>query len=80
LEILSVNTGEELRCLALDGDILFAGGTGKQLRVWDLRSGEELGKFSGHKGAINCIIISSDGKSVITGSDDSSFNVWEVQS
>jgi hypothetical protein len=39
-------------------------------RVWEVRSKSTLAELRGHSGGVNSGAFSSDGKSIITGSDD----------
>ncbi len=62
---------------------LIVGGHNGQLLVYEI-SGEggikPVSQFAGHTRAIHCLVISPDGKLALTGSDDRTARVWEVDS
>jgi WD domain, G-beta repeat len=49
----------------------------RQFRTFDTMSGEEIGKFSGHKGMVHDLVFSPDGKRLYSGSDDTTICVWD---
>ena len=55
-----------------------ASASGFTVRLYDVR-GQEIRRFSGHTGTIKCLAFSPDGKRLVTGSDDKSIRLWEVQ-
>ena len=50
----------------------------RTIRVWDIATRRELRRFEGHRGAINVITFTPDGRSLISGSDDATALVWDV--
>jgi len=49
----------------------------KTVRRWDIRTGQEIARRTGHQDAIiSGIAISKDGKRVVTGGDDTVALVW----
>jgi WD40 repeat protein len=36
--------------------------------VWDMATGKEMSKLEGHSAAVNCVAISKDGKTIVSGS------------
>lgn len=49
------------------------------LRVWDLQSGRLIKDLIGHKGSINSIDISRNGKRAITSSADGTIRLWDLE-
>ena len=49
-------------------------------RIWDVASGRELQRFTGHTGGMNSAAFSPDGHSVVTGSLDRTARIWDVAS
>jgi len=50
----------------------------KSVRRWDIRTGTELARRTGHQDAIvGGVAVSKDGKKAVTGGDDSVALVWE---
>jgi WD40 repeat protein len=60
-----------------DGRALAAGG-GPVVKVWGRVSGELLGKFEGHQGAVYRICFSPDGKYLAVGGSDKTVIIWDV--
>jgi WD40 repeat protein len=50
------------------------------VRLWDTRTGQEAGLLRGHTAAIRCLAVSPDGKTMATGSDDSTIRLWDLAS
>jgi hypothetical protein len=50
------------------------------LRVWDLESGAEKQKLTGHTDYVNGALLLPDGKTALSWSDDSSLRVWDLAS
>ena len=80
-----------IRTLSLEGDdFLFQGiiaitpdGTkmvsgSKSLIVWDMKTGTILKTITGHK-SVNAVVITSDGKQIVSGSTDSTIKIWDIE-
>ena len=48
------------------------------MRLWDVASGKELRKFTGHTEAVSSVDLSLDGKWAASGGGDNSLRLWEV--
>jgi WD40 repeat protein len=48
------------------------------IRLWEVASGKERGRLSGHWGQINSLTFSPDGRRLLSGSDDGTAIVWDV--
>ena len=48
--------------------------------VWDAASGQELLKFSGHRGILWSVAFAPDGKRAATASADGTVKVWDISS
>eukprot|EP01134_Creolimax_fragrantissima_P005480 CFRG5480T1 len=57
--------------------IVFTGSLDHTVRAWDARTGECLKSMTGHNDAILCLALSSDGRIVATGSDDTTARVFQ---
>ncbi len=57
--------------LSPDGSAVLLGWVGPSVRVWDLATGREQTPLDGHKDAAHSFAFSPDGKTVVTGGDDS---------
>jgi RNA polymerase sigma factor (sigma-70 family) len=65
--------------LAVSSDgrtVAYARGNG--VRLWDLLTGMELGEFKGHQGDVHALAFAPDGKTLATGSRDTTGLVWDV--
>jgi WD40 repeat protein len=46
--------------------------------LWDLSDGKCIYTFEGHKGAVNAVYLSADGKWAMTAGDDKSIRLWTL--
>ena len=74
-----IDLGEELNCLAFDGQTVIVGGGSGNLSVWDIFRVKPVGKIAAHKGPITCLFVSEDGEFVATGGDDHKIVVWTTK-
>jgi WD40 repeat protein len=49
------------------------------VRVWDVQTGEEVGRFGGHPCTVLAVAFSPDGRHAISGGKDRSARIWEVK-
>ncbi|HEV3262329.1 MAG TPA: hypothetical protein VG013_36090 [Gemmataceae bacterium] len=85
-------TGQELRklkgaarganlrieALALSPNDRTLATVGAGVRLWDVATGEELRRLQGHKGRVFCVAYAPDGKTLATGSEDTTVRLWEA--
>ncbi|KAN0060784.1 Mitochondrial fission protein [Thecaphora frezii] len=55
---------------------LVSASTDETVRVWDLASGDEVGRLRGHNGMVKCLQVEDE--ICITGSADSSLKIWDL--
>ncbi|MGA9381115.1 MAG: WD40 repeat domain-containing protein [Phormidium sp.] len=74
------HTGE-VKCLAVDfNNWLLASGDGKgEIRLWNLRTQQELRVIKVHLLPINSLAFSPDGETLVSGSDDHTIRFWDVK-
>jgi len=60
-----------------DGQTIISGGGNGVLTAYD-RQGQKLGDFVGHTSDIWAVAVASDGKLLISGSDDQTVRLWNV--
>lgn len=61
-----------------EGDLLLTTAMDKNPQVWWANSGERIGTYKGHSGAVRDIDITWDSSRVVTGSADNSAILWET--
>jgi RNA polymerase sigma factor (sigma-70 family) len=89
ISLWEVATGKErfqfktetmIHALAWSADGKFLVGTGYDgiVRFWDAVSGKELAQRKGHQSGVTSIALSRDGRTLVSGSADTTALVWEV--
>lgn len=61
-----------------DGAGLLSAGSDRTLRLWQLRSGRELRRLSGHTEVVTALAFSPDGAALATASCDQTVRLWDV--
>jgi len=61
------------------GDWIVSGCWGGLVKLWDPRSGAELGTLTGHTGTVQRCAVSPDGSWVVSASNDRTLKVWDVR-
>jgi WD40 repeat protein len=61
-----------------DGTILAAAGENNSIGFWEIATGRELGRLRGHHGQVLSLAFTPDGRSLISGSEDTTALVWDV--
>ncbi|KAL9053359.1 MAG: hypothetical protein Q9162_004800 [Coniocarpon cinnabarinum] len=59
------------------GDILVSGGCDRDVRVWNMATGQNIHVLRGHTSTVRCLKMSSP-TTAITGSRDTSLRVWDI--
>jgi WD40 repeat protein len=62
-----------------DGRLVTASEDGSA-RIWDVRSGTQLGERMPHKGPVRSAVFSPDGARIVTASDDGTAHLWDAHS
>lgn len=76
----TVNTGGDVNAIAFspDGRQLVSGGQARNLILWDVSSGREIRRYSGHPAPIEGIAFSPDGLRIISGDERGGIRLWDV--
>jgi WD40 repeat protein len=61
-----------------DGKTALSGGHDATITLWDLATGHEIGKLTGHSAWINSVAIAPDGKTALSGSNDDTVRLWDL--
>lgn len=61
-----------------DGRLAVTGGRDDTLRLWDVRTGDELRRLVGHAHEVTCATFTPDGQHILSGSGDRTIRVWAV--
>ena len=62
-----------------DGKRVAIGGYDNAVNVWDVESGGQLHRLTGHTGAVQAVAYSPDGGHLLSGSDDGTIRIWDAQ-
>jgi WD40 repeat protein len=60
------------------GNTSFREAMTKTLRLWELATGKEVRRFTGHKDVVLSVAVTPDGKYVVSGSNDNTVRLWEL--
>jgi WD40 repeat protein len=64
--------------LSPDGAHVATGDAGGRVQVWNMGTGDRA-DLTGHSGAIESLAFSSDGKSLVSASEDETARIWEAR-
>ena len=54
-------------------------GSGRMIIIFDATTGSQTAALSGHVGSVRSVVYSLDGRSIVSGSDDTTVKLWDVQ-
>lgn len=61
-----------------DGRLVAFGTGGPAVRVWDTLTGQEVTRLNGHRGSVSVLGVSPDGRSLVSGSVDTTAVGWTL--
>ena len=61
-----------------DDDLLFASSVDGIITLWHPETGERLGTYNGHRGAVNAICVDYLSKYLVSGGGDGTIRLWQV--
>ena len=67
------------QALSYCNNTIAVGSGGGNITIFDAITGSQMAVLSKHTRAVNCLTFSSDGKSLVSGSIDSTVKLWDVQ-
>jgi WD40 repeat protein len=62
-----------------DGQTLASGSRDDTIKLWDLKTGQEIRTLTGHSFYINSVAISPDGQTLASSSSDSTIKLWDLK-
>jgi WD40 repeat protein len=67
-------------CLTLssDGKTVAAGASDGRVYLWDVTSGQELGRFAAHDGKVECVAFAPGCKLLASGGRDGTIRLWQT--
>ena len=63
-----------------DGRHIVSGSDDNTVAVWDLESGTQIHRLTGHQIAVWSVAVSPDGRRIVTGSEDNTVAIWDLDS
>ena len=68
-----------ISCLSYRNNTIAFGFEGGDIVILDAVTGSQTATFSGHTDAVSCLVFSSDGRSLVSGSQDETVKLWDIQ-
>ena len=82
-EVLTLEIEDGVTTVAISprGDFVAAGSLDKSVRVWNVASGDIIGRLEGpdgHKDSVYSVAFSPDSDSLVSGSLDKTIKMWQL--
>lgn len=62
-----------------DGSRIASADKGRVICLWDPQSGQEMARLTGHTDYVWSLAFSADGKTLVSGSGDTSVRLWDTE-
>lgn len=62
-----------------NGEILASGSNDKTIKLWELKTGQEIQTLTDHSGSVRAVAISLNGETLVSGSADSTIKIWNLK-
>ena len=63
----------------MDADRLLSGDWSGSVLLWDIATGQQLASVKAHSECVNCLAVTPDGSSFVSGSWDNSLKLWRFE-
>jgi WD40 repeat protein len=60
-----------------DGQYVVSGSGDNTVRLWELATGKEVRRFTGHEDWVSSVAVTPDGQYVVSGSADKTVRLWD---
>ncbi|MGB7323434.1 MAG: serine/threonine-protein kinase, partial [Rubripirellula sp.] len=79
-DITAYGHAGEVACVAFspDGSRIASGSSDNVIKLWESKSGRELGTLKGHTKSVASVAFSPDGKRIASGSWDNTIKLWDT--
>ncbi|MCA9126739.1 MAG: protein kinase [Planctomycetales bacterium] len=74
-----VGHSDGLRSTLLTANRLITVSDDGSIRVWNMETGHQLLQLKGHKGAVECAVLTDDNQQVISGGRDGTVRIWSTK-
>jgi len=61
-----------------DGRRVLSGSDDHTVRLWEVKTGKELARFTGHANAVTTVALSQDGRFALSGGIDNTVRLWRL--
>lgn len=68
-----------VECIAISKNQTFASVGDREIKLWQLSSGQRIGTLQGHTDKVTCLIMSPSGQTLISSSRDRTIKFWDLR-
>ena len=75
----TASLGRRVKDISYFNNAVAIGSGHRDIIILDVITGSQTAILSGHTGEVNSVVFSSDGRSLVSGSDDTTVKLWDMQ-